>query len=243
LRPEISHVWLRRVSSNPRFQFTAKLYQGFTHERDASPADERDFKEGIGPFLQAGKLGALLLQFPWPFKNAPEEREYLNTLLMKFREYPLVVEVRHASWNSPDAQHFFEDHAAGFCNLDQSLNGSKTAAENGAAPIGYVRLHGGTYDTWFARDSALDTRYDYLYSNDELLEWKNRLEGIAGRSDKTYVVLNNHYLGKAVANGLQLASMIYGTPVNAPATLIERYPHLEEWTSTPASPHGVFRIR
>src|SRR5579864_9175849 len=35
LRPEISHVWLRRVSSNPRFQFTAKLYRGFTHERDS----------------------------------------------------------------------------------------------------------------------------------------------------------------------------------------------------------------
>src|ERR1019366_2536307 len=109
LRPETSSVWLRRVSSHPRFQFTAKLYKRFTHERDAGPTDERDFKEGIFPLMQAGKLGALLLQFPWSFKNTPEQREYLSGLLLQFREYPLVVEVRHASWNRPDVLRFLQD--------------------------------------------------------------------------------------------------------------------------------------
>ena len=242
LRAEISSVWLRRVSSHPRFQFTAKLYKRFTHERDAGRTDERDFKEGISPLMQAGKLGALLLQFPWSFKNTPEQREYLSGLLVQFREYPLVVEVRHASWNRPDVLKFLQDHRAGFCNVDQPLIGrSMPATQNVTAPIGYVRLHGRNYETWFAEDSGAELRYDYLYSRAELLEWKQRLEAIAARSERTYVVLNNHYQGKAVVNALQLASMVYGKPLEAPPPLLERYPQLEECSSTPAPQSHLFR--
>ena len=83
LRPEITRVWLRKCAVNPRFRFTAKLYRRFTHERDASADEEREFKDGIAPLIEAGKLGALLLQFPWSFKNAPENRQYLAGLLLR----------------------------------------------------------------------------------------------------------------------------------------------------------------
>src|ERR1044071_57678 len=97
-----SKAWARRVAHNPDFKFTTKLYKPFTHERGkATDEDERIFREGIDPLAEAGRLGALLLQFPWSFKNTEEERDYLSSLLDRFKDYPLVVELRHATWNEP----------------------------------------------------------------------------------------------------------------------------------------------
>ncbi len=243
-RAEITRVWLRKVVSNPRFRFTAKLYRRFTHERDAGAAEERDFKEGIAPLMQAEKLGALLLQFPWSFKNTPAQREYLAGLLLRFRGYPLVVEVRHASWNRPEALELLEESGVGFCNLDQPMMGkSMPATQNVTAPVGYVRLHGRNYETWFAEDAGVDLRYDYLYTKDELAEWQRRIEAIAAQSEKTFVILNNHYHGKAAANAIQLLSMIRGQPVPAPAALLEHYPQLEECSATPVTQTRLFRVK
>ena len=74
--------------------------------------------------MQAGKLGALLLQFPWSFRNTRQNREYLGGLVMQFMEYPLVVEVRHGSWNQPDIYRMLENLELGFCNIDQPQIGS-----------------------------------------------------------------------------------------------------------------------
>lgn len=244
LRPEIAQVWLHKLASNARFRFTAKLHHRFTHERDAGPTDEKEFKEGLAPLLQAGKLGALLLQFPWSFKNGTEQRAYLAALLSRFAGYPLVVEVRHASWNRADWLEFLHEHGAGFCNIDQPLMGrSMPATQRVTAPVGYIRLHGRNYDTWFAENAGADLRYDYLYAKNELLEWKQRLEAVAAQSEATYVILNNHYQGKAVVNALQLVSMIRGKPVPAPPSLLEHYPQLEEYTSTSIPQARLFRIR
>jgi uncharacterized protein YecE (DUF72 family) len=230
IRPEVARVWLRKSAINPGFRFTAKLYRRFTHDRDASAEEERDFKEGIAPLMEAGKFGALLVQFPWSFKNAPENRQYLAGLLLRFHDYPLVVEIRHASWNRPEVFELLEEYGAGFCNLDQPVIGRSLApTEKVTAPIGYVRLHGRNYESWFADSGGVDLRYDYLYTREELAEWQRRITSIAARSQETYVILNNHYQGKAVANAVQLRSMVEDKLVKAPPTLLERYPQLEKF--------------
>jgi uncharacterized protein YecE (DUF72 family) len=101
-RPTAAKAWFEHVGGNPRFRFTAKLYKAFTHDRKASQQDESDFKRGIAPLVEAGRLGALLVQFPWSFRNEPENRIYLRRLRDRFADYPLVVEVRHRSWIEPD---------------------------------------------------------------------------------------------------------------------------------------------
>ena len=85
--------WARRSESNADFRFTLKLYKSFTHERCATKDDEKAVKDGIVPLVEAGKLGAMLLQFPWSFKNEPDSQSYLESLLDRFRDYPLVTEV------------------------------------------------------------------------------------------------------------------------------------------------------
>ena len=72
--------WIRRVAHNDKFKFTAKLYQVFTHDRNkATATDERDYRSGIAPLADAGSLGAVLMQFPWSFKNTDRKSTRLNS--------------------------------------------------------------------------------------------------------------------------------------------------------------------
>jgi len=99
LHAEHCRQWIARVSANPRFLFTAKLWQKFTHEQGAGDEDERAVRSGFDVLRDAGKLGAVLLQFPFSFHRSEENTAYLKKLLKRFADYPLVVEVRHATWN------------------------------------------------------------------------------------------------------------------------------------------------
>ena len=227
-RAEVARSWVGRVRHNPNFRFTAKLWQRFTHERTASQQDEREFKQGLRPLLEAGVLGALLMQFPWSFKNNKENREHVGGLVMQFMEYPLVLEVRHESWNKPDIYQMLHELGVGFCNIDQPVIGrSIRPSERSTSPVGYVRLHGRNYEHWFTSNDHPEERYDYLYSPEELEAWAKRVKHVAEASEATYVITNNHVRGKAVANALQLISIVRDQPVAVPLGLVSEYPILE----------------
>ena len=78
MKPEHAAQWIDRVAANPRFVFTAKLWKKFTHEQDATVADEREARAGLDILLTGNKLGALLLQFPFSFHREPETIVYLQ---------------------------------------------------------------------------------------------------------------------------------------------------------------------
>src|SRR5713226_3992465 len=118
LNPEHARHWLDRVSANPRFVFTAKLWQKFTHDHSATPEDERAVRAGFDVLHKAGKLGAVLLQFPFAFHRTAETTAYLSAVLKRLADYPLAVEVRHVTWNDPDVFALLRKHHAGFCNID-----------------------------------------------------------------------------------------------------------------------------
>jgi uncharacterized protein YecE (DUF72 family) len=222
-------AWARRSRANPNFRFTLKLYQGFTHARSATSDDERAFKEAIAPFVDQGSLGAVLVQFPWSFKNEPESRSYLAELLGRFESYPLVVEVRHASWNEPDFYSFLAERSVGFCNIDQPLIGrSLPPSDRTTGPVGYVRLHGRNYQEWFRDGAGRDARYDYLYSEEELDPWISKIADVSSAASSTYVITNNHFRGQAVVNALQIKARLERKRVRAPRSLVERYPVLEK---------------
>ncbi|MFN2510358.1 MAG: DUF72 domain-containing protein [Pyrinomonadaceae bacterium] len=222
--------WARRVANNPGFRFTAKLHRVFTHERGkATNADEKIFREGIGPLAEAGNFGALLLQFPWSFKNTDEERPYLIKLIDRFKDYPLIIEVRHASWNNPAIYEELEKREVGICNIDQPIfKRSIRPAALTTSLVGYVRLHGRNYQNWFREEAVRDERYNYLYSADELEPWIVRVKEVAAQSKETYVITNNHFLGKAVVNALEIKSTIEERRVPAPLPLFEKYPRLAD---------------
>jgi uncharacterized protein YecE (DUF72 family) len=235
-----STSWVKRVAHNPVFRFTAKLHRLFTHERGkATGQDEKVFREGIDPLIQQQKLGALLLQFPWSFKNTDEDRLYLTNLLDRFKDYPLVVEIRHASWNNPRILESFEERGVGVCNIDQPLfSKSIKPAALSTSPVGYVRLHGRNYQNWFREQAPRDERYDYLYTPDELDPWIDRIKEIAAHTKETYVITNNHFRGKAVVNAVEIKAAIKERRVPAPEPLFDEYERLHESANTLESPEA-----
>ncbi|MFQ5778089.1 MAG: DUF72 domain-containing protein [Terriglobia bacterium] len=228
--PQTARQWLERVRANPRFLFTAKLWQQFTHERELTAAHEREFRPAMEVLLAEGKLGALLAQFPWSFKNTPENRAYLEKLAERFRDFPLVVEVRHASWNKRAFLEWLGERGISFCNIDQPVIGrSLGPSEQATASVGYVRLHGRNYQEWFSEreESTSAERYNYLYSQEELEPWAERISTLADATRLTFVITNNHFRGKAVTNALQLLYLLTKKPVKVPPPLLQHYPALE----------------
>jgi len=230
-KPETVQKWVASVTHNRNFRFTAKLFHSFTHERKPTREDERNFKAGIDPIIEAERLGAILIQFPWSFKNDPQNREYLWQLQARFQEYPLVVEIRHGSWITDEILDTFASLGMGLCNIDQPLfHRSVRPSAHTTSAVGYVRLHGRNYRNWFYKTANVRERYDYLYSPDELEPWITRTKQIAEDAIDTYVVTNNHNLGKATMNALEIASILKGEPVSAPPQLVPHYPQLADFT-------------
>lgn len=229
-RPETAKKWMESVKASPEFRFTAKLFQSFTHARKPGPLDEKDFKEGMAPLMEAGNLGALLMQFPWSFKNDQESRTYVVELARRFREYPLVLEVRHSSWMEEGVLDLLAELGIGICNIDQPLfKRSIRPDARVTSDIGYVRLHGRNYKQWFSPKANVRERYDHLYSVEELEPWVGRIRQIANDAKDTYAIANNHNIGKGPANALEIASMLSGNEVDVPPTLLRHYPVLGDF--------------
>jgi uncharacterized protein YecE (DUF72 family) len=203
-------------------------------------------RAGFDVLHKAGKLGAVLLQFPFTFHRNAETTDFLAALLKRFADYPLAVEVRHATWNDPEIFALLREHQTAFCNIDQPVIGrSLEPSTESTSAIGYVRLHGRRYDTWFSDDPEVPQheRYNYLYSAEELAPWGNRIREVSEQTRQTFVITNNHYLGKAVVNALELISMLKATKVQVPEPLRLRYPELEGIASNPPESPTLFPMQ
>lgn len=243
LKPSFADQWMERVAANPRFMFTAKLWQKFTHETGATGDDEHAVRAGFDPLARAGKLGAMLMQFPFSFHRTAENIAYLKQIFDRFGDYPLAVEVRHATWNDKEFFAMLHEQGVGFCNIDQPVIGrSLKPTERSTARVGYIRLHGRRYNTWFSDDPLVppEERYNYLYSPEELGPWAARAQHVANHSGSTFVVTNNHFQGKGVVNALQLIHLLTGKKVKVPEPLRHKYPQLESIASEPQREPTLF---
>lgn len=231
LKPELVKLWIRKVSDQPGFLFTAKLHQRFTHTRVLDDAEIAEFKEGLWPLLKARRLGALLMQFPWSFRFTAENQDFFIRLRRAFHEFPLVAEMRHSSWMAEEAIGTFLDYRVGFCNIDQpEYTRAMPPTALLTSGIGYVRLHGrnpgnalGSYDR-DAQYSARLRQHDYLYNQAELAAWAKRIEHVQRFAERTFVVFNNDAGGKSFVNALQLRAEMTGVRGSAPRDLRRKYP-------------------
>lgn len=240
-RPEVAERWAERVADLDSFRYSTKLWRRFTHERDKAwrRAEVKQVDEGLRPLHRAGKLDAVLVQFPWSFKNEDPSREWLRDLVDAFGHYPLVVEVRHASWNEPEFYEWLAEHGVGFVNIDQPLFArSIPPTARSTARVGYVRIHGRNDHDWFRKGAGPGARYDYLYELDELKPWVERTKEVA-RTKGTGVVdvvFNNHTRGKPVVNALQFELLLTGRRPPVPDTLRDAYPEALAPVTAPRRP-------
>lgn len=230
IKPEWVKIWAKRVDAvNPRFKFTAKLHNSFTHASRDMPGPtsaasinptaegEIQVREGLSALAATGKLGVILAQFPLSYRNTPLNREYLATLAQKFGEFPLAIEVRDESWGRPEVAGYFTELKVAFCNIDfVSSSDALAPTELLTAPVGYVRLHG------------RNNTHDYLYSLGEMRIWAEKITRVANFSDVTYTAFNNTRGARAVVNALQMKAILTGSRIGAPEPLLKGFPELRE---------------
>lgn len=253
--PAVAQRWVQQTPK--RFDFCLKLFQKFTHpamyqkgagsrpdgDERAVPAvaghDVDAFRQSIDPIASAGKLGALLAQFPPSFRQSDDTREYLDWLLQAFAGFPLAVELRHRSWSDHQAAllELLESHHAAWVQIDEPKFHS-SIQQSHAPNLGslhYMRLHGRNADQWWTHDHP-DERYNYLYSPAEIDGFADTVSRVRELVQTIYVFLNNHFAGKAVANAAALRHAV-GQPVPGEYSdqMLERYPSLRAIAPRPTS--------
>ncbi|MEZ5351484.1 MAG: DUF72 domain-containing protein [Bryobacteraceae bacterium] len=216
IRPELARLWASKVDHNRRFQFTARLNRRFTHERSLDRDELKQFSEGLRPLVDQGKLGCVLMQFPYSFRYTEENKDFLIRLRRALHPMPLVAELRHKTWSTQEGIGTLIDYHVGYCNLDQPQT-VRAAAPSAHLTwrIGYVKLHGqvaGPSHEDFGRPED-DIREeaagkDYLYTLSELQGWRQRVDRVARFSDQTFVVFANHGAGKSVVNAMQMQGLL-----------------------------------
>jgi uncharacterized protein YecE (DUF72 family) len=215
----MSEAWAKRTPDS--FVFTVKAWERFSHDQETfTEADARLFQEGIAPLLGAGKLGAILLQFPWFFRDDEKARDRIRRAADALRGWaPLVIELRHVSWL--DALDFLRSQDLNFCNIDQPKSSTSiTGTRLVTGPVGYVRLHGRNAKAWFSKEAGRDEKYDYLYSREELRLWEEAVREM--EAEKLFLILNNHFQGKGIANAFMLMKAL-GKDVAPPPAVQEAY--------------------
>lgn len=234
-RAEHAARWATLIADRPRFRFTAKLERVFTHQK-LPPEPElthraEAFLEGLEPLRAAGRLSALLVQFPFGFVQGAAGVERLARLASAFGHLPLVLEVRHRSWFEDEGLTAIADLGYSLAAIDlPAADDHPPAVPPLLGPLGYVRLHGRNASAWFDPKAGRDRRYDWLYAPEELAEVVQVTRRLATGRDETFVITNNHFSGKAVANALELLFALGGERPLAPAELRSAFPRLREVT-------------
>ena len=250
--PATAQSWARRTPRH--FEFSLKLYQKFTHPEmfekatggdpwDLSEKDVDEFRAAIDPLASAGKLGALLAQFPASFKNEAQTRAYLEWLLGQFRNFLVAVELRHRSWSDRRDETFalLGSFGAAWTQIDEPK--FRFSIRQDLLPnvrtFYYLRLHGRNAAQWWKHDQSED-RYNYLYSAAELQPFADAAKAAAREVKKAYLYANNHFSAKSVANAAILKHQL-GQPLPGeyPDALVDRYPDLKGLVKvlpTPLSP-------
>jgi uncharacterized protein YecE (DUF72 family) len=236
--------WAKRTPKD--FEFSLKLFQKFTHPEmflkatggDPADIDRKDvdgFRAALDPLASAGKLGALLAQFPPSFKNEPGSRDYLAWLLHAFKEYEVAVELRHRSFSDDpvETMDLLAEYNAALVQIDEPKfktsirQGFNNVRRANVKTFFYLRLHGRNAAQWWKHDKSED-RYNYLYSEAELEPFVDAAEEASRTVKKAYLYANNHFSAKSVANAATIKNKL-GQKLDGeyPEAFVQRYPDLK----------------
>lgn len=188
------------------FDFMIKVPQSMTHRRIDLDDDINSYLECLKPISERGLLSGLLAQFPFSFKFRPDHLDYLAMCREALSPHPLYVEFRHDSWVNRTMYDHLRAQQIGYVAVDEpTLPGLLKPDCFATTDVGYVRLHGRNGEHWW---QGGDLRYDYHYSEEELSQWKEKIEKLRRKVKSVYVFFNNCHLGQAADNAQQFMKMV-----------------------------------
>ncbi len=196
------------------FEFVVKAFKGMTHEFRNKETGElidnqevfKKFKLSLSPLVGDGKLACVLAQFPYGFFPNRQNFEYLEKFREEMEDIPLVFEFRNQRWLREGTFEFLKRYHIGFCIVDEpKLPNLMPYLPRATSEIGYFRFHGRN-PNWF--NAPTSVRYDYLYSEKELMEFIPDIKDISRSTAKTLVFFNNCHAGSAAKNATQMAKLL-----------------------------------
>jgi len=174
----------------------------------------KQFREALEPLIEAGKLGAVFVQFPkWVFPSN-EARELIVETRQRL-EVPIAVEFRHGSWfNEKNAERtirFLEDNKIPYVAVDEP-QGFKSSVPPVIVPtsseLAIFRFHGRNAENWEKKNITPAERFRYLYDEDELADWAPRIAEAARATKSVHALMNNCSGNYGTTNALQLAELL-----------------------------------
>lgn len=173
------------------------------------------FHDALMPLHSAGKLGAVLFQFPQWFVIGRRSKDYILECRDRLKDFRIAVEFRHKTWlgerNVQETLSFLEEHDLPLVCVDmpQGFDSSlPPIAAVTAKDLAMVRFHGRNTDAWATKSEAASERFRYEYSEAQLQEWAPRIKDVAGQTRETHVLMNNCYRDYAVNNARQLGALL-----------------------------------
>ncbi len=204
--PAVMHNLVKKAPDG--FDFIVKVPQSFTHRRNELEEDLEKYQQALEPMEESGKLSGLLAQFPYSFKFTSNALDYISMLKAALEPRPLFAEFRHRSWVNRTMYNRLRKEGIGYVCVDEprlpNLLDPDLFATSDTA---YLRLHGRNAEKWW---DGGPLRYDYSYSEDELQEWKQRIEKLKAKGNvkRLFVLFNNCHLGQAAANAVNMKQML-----------------------------------
>lgn len=190
------------------FKFSVKAHSIFTHSRDASGEDAKNFLDALKPIEEKGKLGTILFQFPNSFHFTKDNMDYLLKIREAFKERSLCFEFRNAFWTREDTIKLLKSLQIGWVCVDEPpIPGLVRPAVAATSDTAYVRFHGRNSEKWYDHKEAYE-RYDYMYSEKELGEWVSKIKYVDKNAKNTYIAFNNHFRAQGAKNASMLKRLI-----------------------------------
>jgi uncharacterized protein YecE (DUF72 family) len=169
------------------------------------------FLAALDPLVSAGKLGALLFQFPpwWGIRRS--NKDYLREVAARCKPLRPVFEFRNASWfegdNAEETLDFLRTHELPLVCVDmpQGHKSSVPPVVAATSDLAVVRFHGHS-DKWTSKD--IHEKFGYNYSEKELADWAPKLRELAAETDRTHILMNNCYSSYAQSNASTLIGLL-----------------------------------
>ena len=184
------------------------------------PREVRDeawrlFAEAVRPLHEAGKLGAVFLQYPSWVRPAAHSPEMLARARRRLGDLPIAVEFRHGDWMSASLREktlaLLRANEMSYVVVDEPQGFASSVPPIAAVPtprLAVVRMHGRRADTWEKPGTPAVERFRYLYDERELTPWVPKIVEIAGESEQVHVVFNNCYGNYGTTNALEMSSLV-----------------------------------
>jgi uncharacterized protein YecE (DUF72 family) len=196
--PAVVVRWVERTPDG--FTFHAKASAAMTwHEGVPTDADFAAFRAALAPLELSGKLRGVLLQYHPRFTKSDEAKADLARAPERLAPLVPLIEFRHRSWmdagEREDTLDFLRETGLAYVSVDTPMTrASNVLARHAAAThdVAYVRFHGRNAKTWNIKAEKSSQRFDWMYAEDELAEWVDKLAGLAEEAREVYALFNNN---------------------------------------------------